>query len=648
MCGISGAVRLDETGSIDPAPLAAMRDTMVHRGPDSAGMLVCDTADLAMRRLAIIDVVAGQQPLTSEDGQVHVVCNGEIYNYRELRPRLERAGHTFRTGSDCEVVVHAYEEYGDEFLSHLNGMFALAVWDDRRRRLVLARDRVGIKPLFYASHVGLLLFASEPKALLAYPGFPRVLDLVALDQYLTYHYVPTPRSMFAGVSKVRPGHALIVQNGNVSEKPYWQLDLSPAGPAARASEAELSERLWQTLRQSVQLELVSDVPLGVFLSGGIDSSAVVAAMADLGVRDIRTFSIGFQEPSFDESAHARCVAAHIGTSHSELVVEPHMLWELVPDIAGVLDEPLADASVIPTHLLSRFTRRQVTVALGGDGGDELFAGYSTLQAHRLATYYNRIPGFLRERAIAPAVRRLPVSHRNLSLDFRAKRFVQAADLPLPIRHHLWMAPCTARERRELLRPDVLHALGDRDALDALHEHVERSHTYDEVSKVLYLDMKMYLESDILAKVDRASMACSLEVRVPLLNRLMLDFASHVPSEFKLRGLTRKYLLRKALTGRLPQRIIDRPKKGFGLPVSSWLCTDLRELMLDTLSEQHLSRQGIFDPESVTRSIREHLAKQRDNRMILWALLIFQLWYDRYLAPGSPAVTTELRVGSGSA
>jgi asparagine synthase (glutamine-hydrolysing) len=319
-----------------------------------------------------------------------------------------------------------------------------------------------------------------------------------------------------------------------------------------------------------------------------------------------------------------------------------MLSALVPSVAEFLDEPMADPSIVPTHLLSRFTREHVTVALGGDGGDELFAGYSTLQAHRLAGYYARIPGFVRERAIAPAVRRLPVSHTNLSLDFRAKRFIQAADLPLAVRHYQWLAPCSASERLELLRSDVLRAIGEHQAFDVLDEHVAQSATYDDASKVLYLDMKMYLESDILAKVDRASMACSLEVRVPFLNALMLDYATHLPIELKLRGMTRKYLLRKSVAGRLPQQIIDRPKKGFGLPVSKWLCTDLRGLLLDMLSADRLRSQGIFDDAYVTRLVGEHFNKTRDNRLVLWTLLVFQLWHERYLGSDAHVPTSAAR------
>lgn len=630
MCGICGAVAFDQRDAIEQSALDAMCQTLVHRGPDSAGSVRVGPAGLAMRRLSIIDVATGQQPLSSEDGQIQLVCNGEIYNYRELRADLIATGHRFRTGSDCEVIVHAYEEHGDAFLPLLNGMFACALWDNRRRRLLLARDRIGIKPLYYAEHQGRLLFGSEPKALLAYPGFARRLDLPSLYQYLTYEYVPTPRSIFEGIRKLRPGHYLTLENGRLVETGYWSLDLSPRLDLKRRSEVELAEELWDTLREAVRLELVSDVPLGVFLSGGLDSSAVAAAMVDLNPGDVRSFSIGFEDPSFDESAYARRVAQYLGTTHSELILEPRMLWELIPSVMDFLDEPLADASIIPTHLLSRFTRQHVTVALGGDGGDELFAGYSTLQAHRLAGYYRRIPRLLREGIIAPLVQRLPVSHNNLSLDFRAKRFITGTNRPIAERHHLWLGAYSPEEKRQLLLPDALAAVGSTDTFDVLGEHLARCSEYDELSRVLYLDMKMYLEGDILVKVDRASMGCSLEARVPVLNAMVVDLATRLPIDLKLRRFTRKYLLRKAVVGRLPAEIINRPKKGFGIPVSKWFRSELRELLLDLLSEERLQRQGLFDPAYVRRLIDDHLAMRRDNRKPLWSLLVFQLWCEKYL------------------
>jgi asparagine synthase (glutamine-hydrolysing) len=630
MCGICGAVRLGGDDSIDPNHLVGMVQTLVHRGPDSAGSVIGTGVGLAMRRLAVIDPVGGQQPLHDEAGIVHVVCNGEIYNFRELRSQLTTRGHHFSTGSDCEVIVHAYEEYGDDFLTALNGMFALALWDERRRRLVLARDRVGIKPLYYAEHDGVFLFGSEPKAILAYPGFPRALDVTSLYQYLTYEYVPSPRSIFQGIRKLRPGHAIVVDDGSVAERPYWHLDFTPRPSPARVAETDLADQLWETLRESVGMELVSDVPLGVFLSGGLDSSAVAAAMTVAQPGNVHSFSIGFADPSFDESAHARRVAAFLGTTHAELILEPRMLWELVPNVVEFLDEPLADASIIPTHLLSRFARQHVTVALGGDGGDELFAGYPTLQAHRLAEYYRRLPATLRDDVVAPLVQKLPVSHDNLSLDFRAKRFILGMSRPLAEQHHLWLGAYPPEEKRALLTTDVLAQVGRADTFDVLDEHRQRAAGYDPLTQVLYLDMKMYLEGDILVKVDRASMGCSLEVRVPLLNRLMLELATHLPINLKLRRLTRKYLFRRAMRGRLPDDIIDRPKKGFGMPVSKWLRGELRELMLDLLSEDRLRRQNVFDVAYVRRLVDEHLHQRKDNRMELWTLIMFQLWHQRHL------------------
>jgi asparagine synthase (glutamine-hydrolysing) len=627
LCGICGAGRIGAAAPIERSSLESMAATIVHRGPDSSGFFVCSDVGLAVRRLAIMDVAGGDQPLANEDGQVRLVCNGEIYNSPSLREELRGLGHQFRTGSDCETIVHAYEEFGDGFLERLNGMFALALWDQRRRRLVLARDRVGIKPLYYAQHEGLLLFGSEAKTLLAYPGFPRALDLVSLDQYLTYEYVPTPRSIFQGVSKLRPGHALAVEDGQVRDWAYWQLDFTPRPPTRPVE--DMADELWQTLREAVRRELMSDVPLGVFLSGGIDSSAVAAAMTELG-GDVRSFSIGFEDASFDESAYAQQVAQHLGTRHHQQQLKADQMWELVPALADLLDEPFADPSVIPTFLLSRFAREHVTVALGGDGGDELFAGYPTLQAHRLASYYGRLPSPLRDRLIPGLANRLPVSRRNLSLDFKAKRFVAAATHPPAERHHAWMGAFPPSAKPALLTPAVSEALGDAATFDALEEHVAAARSFDETSRILYLDMKMYLEGDILAKVDRASMGCSLEVRVPLLNADLVELATHLPADLKLRRLTRKYLLRKAVAGKLPESIINRPKKGFGIPVAPWLRRELRSLMQDALSEDRLRRQGLFEPAYVSTLVEDHQRGRRDNRKLLWTLLMFQLWHERWL------------------
>ena len=614
---------------MDPEAVRSMCETMVHRGPDSAGLVALGAATLAMRRLSIIDVAGGQQPLSNESGDVVVVCNGEIYNYRVLRAELSQVGHRFKTNSDCETIVHAYEEWGDTFLGRLNGMFGLALWDNRNKRLVLARDRVGIKPLYYTLTDDCLLFASEPKAFLSNPGFSSRLSLMALNLYLTYEYVPTPYSIFEGVRKLRPGHYLVVESGSIDERKYWELDLSPSPRLSTESLENVASELWQTVRAAVDLELVSDVPLGVFLSGGLDSSAVASAMVDLQHGDVRTFSIGFDDPSFDESQHARTVAQYLGTQHNELILEPRHLWELIPSIADFLDEPLADASIVPTHLLSRFTHERVTVALGGDGGDELFAGYPTLQAHRLASIYRRIPRLIRSRLIEPVVRSVPVSLNNMSLDFRAKRFILGSDRSLGVQHQLWLGAFSPDEKSRLLRPDVIESLGSDGTFEVVEDHLAECQAEDELSRVLYLDMKMYLEGDILVKVDRASMGCSLEARVPLLNASVVEFATRLPIDLKLRRLTRKYIFRKAVAGHLPPEIINRPKKGFGMPVSKWLQTHLRGLLLDLLSPERLRKQGLFQTSVVEQLIQDHLNGQRDNRKYLWSLLVFQLWYAKY-------------------
>jgi asparagine synthase (glutamine-hydrolysing) len=629
MCGICGALARRSGATVDPEAVRSMCETMVHRGPDSAGLVALGAATLAMRRLSIIDIAGGQQPLSNESGDVIVVCNGEIYNYRVLRAELSRVGHRFKTNSDCETIVHAYEEWGDKFLERLNGMFGLALWDNRKKRLVLARDRVGIKPLYYTLSDDCLLFASEPKAFLSNPGFSNRLSLTALNLYLTYEYVPTPYSIFEGVRKLRPGHYLVVESGLIDERKYWELDLSPSPRLSTESLEDVASELWQTVKAAVDLELVSDVPLGVFLSGGLDSSAVASAMVELQHGDVRTFSIGFDDPSFDESQHARTVAQYLGTQHNELILEPRHLWELIPSIADFLDEPLADASIVPTHLLSQFTHESVTVALGGDGGDELFAGYPTLQAHRLASIYRRIPDLIRSRLIEPVVRRVPVSLSNMSLDFRAKRFILGSDRSIGIQHQLWLGAFSPDEKSKLLRPDVLESLGSADTFEVVDDHLAECQAEDELSRVLYLDMKMYLEGDILVKVDRASMGCSLEARVPLLNAGVVEFATRLPIDLKLRRLTRKYIFRKAVAGHLPSEIINRPKKGFGMPVSKWLQTHLKGLLLDLLSSERLSKQGLFQTSVVEQLIKDHLNGQKDNRKYLWSLLVFQLWYAKY-------------------
>ncbi|HEX6548398.1 MAG TPA: asparagine synthase (glutamine-hydrolyzing), partial [Candidatus Dormibacteraeota bacterium] len=484
MCGICGVVMREPGRAPDSGRVASMCRTLVHRGPDDDGTRIGDEAALAMRRLSIIDLEAGHQPIHNEDSTVWTVQNGEIYNYRELRRELEAARHRFYTHSDTEVLVHAYEEWGDDFLTRLNGMFAIAIWDRRRRRLLLARDRVGIKPLHWALAADRLLFGSEIKALTADPALPREVDAIALREYLSHEYVPTPHSILRGVNKLPPGHLLTFSPGDIEPRidSYWDVDLAAgeAAPEPRDLDAAAADLLSE-LRAAVRREMVSDVPVGVFLSGGIDSSAVAAMMSEVAPGQVQSFAIGFSDASFDESRWARRVAEHLGTQHHEEILEPSMLYDLVPLVTELLDEPMADASIVPTYLLCRFTRQHVKVALGGDGGDELFAGYPTLLAHRLAGYYQRLPRALGAGLVPAVVDRLPVAMGNLSFDYRAKRFVHGARRPVGDRHRRWMGSFTPEGVQALINPE-LEVDADRDAVT---EHLAQSAVRDPLHQVLY-------------------------------------------------------------------------------------------------------------------------------------------------------------------
>src|SRR5579864_2359702 len=616
MCGICGVAGGDAAGGREL--VARMCAAMVHRGPDDEGSVHLEGVTLGMRRLSIIDLVGGHQPIHNEDSSVWVVQNGEIYNHLELRDQLIASGHRFITESDTEVLVHGYEHWGEAVVERLNGMFAFAIFDRPRRAVFLARDRVGIKPLHYAVDGRRLVFASELKALLRDPALRKGIDPVALDEYLAYEFVPSPRSIVRGISKLQPGHTLTwsLDEGGPRLRRYWAATLSPGDTRGQSLDVA-AEELRDVLRESVRKELISDVPLGVFLSGGIDSSAVTAMMKQLG-GEVKSFSVGFAERSFDESGHAREVARHLGTDHHELTLEPPMLLDLIPRLPALLDEPLGDASIIPTYLLSAFTRQHVKVALGGDGGDELFAGYPTLQAHRLAGYYLRAPRVVRRGLVEPVVRRLPVSRDNLSFDFRAKRFVSGAGYPVAERHQRWMGSFAPEERTAVLSREL-----------AEESLVDEFRSLDPLNQVLAIDMRMYLENDILVKLDRASMMASLEGRVPLLNNDFVGYALSLPLSMKLRGLRSKFLLKRALRGILPERILRRPKKGFGIPVADWFRGPLREQMRDVLASDRIRREGFFDPAAVQRLIGEHLVGRRDNRKQLWTLFAFQLWLEGY-------------------
>ena len=629
MCGICGQVLFDPEARVDPAELRRMTEAIIHRGPDSDGYYLEDTVGLGMRRLRIIDLETGEQPIANEDGSLWIVLNGEIYNYVELRPELEARGHVFRTRSDTETILHLYEDYGPECLEHLNGMYAFAIWDRRRRELFIARDRLGIKPLFYAVQPGgRLIFGSEIKSLLQ-TDISREPDYLGLHDYLSLFYVPTPRSAFKEIHKLPPGHWLRCRaDGTVQIERYWDVPFPTEGTGPRSERqprAAYVEQIRHLLRESVRRQLRSDVPLGVFLSGGLDSTSVVAFMSELLDQPVRTFSIGFQEPSYNELPEARLVAQAFETEHHELVVEPD-LTDLIPKIVLHFDEPFADYSAIPTYLVSQMARQEVTVVLSGDGGDELFAGYQTHYAYRVARLYRLLPRLLRDRVIAPLVKRLPTSTDRISFDFMAKRFVTGAHLPFERGHYWWKVILNEDEKRGLYAADLFHQV-QRDSYEVFAPYFDAVRGAHPLNQLLYVDTHTFLLDDGLVKVDRMSMAHSLEVRVPLLDHELVEYLAQVPPTLKSSGLNTKSLLRDVVRPLLPPTIVKGKKKGFTPPLPVWLKNDLRDFVQDTLSPARIRDMGLLRPEAVSQILDDHFAGRRDNNRPIWTLLCFVLWHE---------------------
>jgi asparagine synthase (glutamine-hydrolysing) len=622
MCGICGLVSLDG-GIVERAVVEAMNDALVHRGPDSGGAFVDGVVGLAARRLAIIDLEGGDQPIANEDGSIVVVQNGEIYNFRELRAGLEQRGHRFTTRCDTEVLVHLYEEHGSAFAARLRGMFAIAIWDARERRLVLARDPFGIKPLYYRVVGNALSFASELKALLRQPGFSREIDHDALAAYLAFSFVPAPLTIFRQARKLPPGSVLVwneVQGSDVRIERYAEPRPVSADELRREDERTLAEELRERLRDSVRAHLVSDVPVGVLLSGGLDSSTLTA-LAALESRDpVRTFTIGFDEREFDERGPARQIAERYGTDHHELVLRPDAA-ALLPEMVVAFDEPFADSSAIPTYLVSSLAHAHVKVALSGEGGDELFGGYNYYVGHLLAPRLAPVASALR-----PLVERLPTSTAKAStLDWRAKRFVRAAHLPMLERHFEWKSIFAREERDAVVEPERR----GRDALDLLRARYTTSKGADDLARAVDLDLGIFMVDDMLVKTDRASMAHSLEARVPLLDRAVAELALALPSRMKVRGTTKKRLLRRAVAPLLPDAILRGEKRGFSIPVASWLRGELQSFARDVLSPASVGRQGVFRSGPIERLLAEHAAGRADHSRKIWALLVFSLWFDRY-------------------
>src|SRR3954466_5262504 len=618
MCGICGLVSLDGASAPDPAALAAMNETLVHRGPDSEGSLIDGPVGLAMRRLSIIDLQGGDQPISNEDGRIQVIQNGEIYNYRELMEELRGRGHTFSSHSDTEVLVHLYEERGPSFVEALRGMFAIAIWDARDGRLMLARDRFGIKPLYYRVAGGQLSFASELKALIRQPGFSREIDPEALESFLAFNSIPAPQTIFTEARKLPPGHTLVAERGEVRLERYARPTPVPEAEVRTESDDVLAEELRERLRDSVRAHLVSDVPVGVLLSGGVDSAALTAMAAEESDYRVSTFSIGFEEQSFDELELARLVSKRYGTDHHELVLRPDAV-DLLPRLVEAFDEPFGDSSALPTYLVSQLASDTVKVVLSGEGGDELFGGYYTYVADRLAPRVGRAAPLLR-----PLVELLPSSSGRVSFDYKAKRFVRGAHLPPVERHHAWKEIFSADAQDELLSSPRMS-----DPLDAYRERYAETEGAQELARLQDLDLGIYLVDDLLVKTDRASMAHSLETRVRFLDPVVAELALALETRQKVRGFSKKRLLRQAVEPLLPKEIIRGRKQGFSIPVAAWLRGDLEPFARDVLSPETIERQGYLSPEAVTAVLDEHTSGKEDLSRQIWGLLNFTLWFDRY-------------------
>ncbi len=669
MCGIAGACWSNNRKPLSVIDLKRMTAVLAHRGPDDSGiyhsLYPTDAprmganqyelprrsfgvgAALGHRRLSIIDLEGGHQPLSNEDGTVWIAFNGEIYNYRELRPRLEAQGHHFRTSSDTETIVHLYEQYGPDCVEHLRGMFAFAIWDVENQQLLLARDRLGQKPLFYRAADGRLLFASELKALLQVSDSPRQLNLQAIDFYLTYQYVPHPNCILQGYNKLPPAHWAIYSNGELKVRRYWSppysLKATPTGPPAtqehdndNRTTKQWQSKLRETLTEAVRLRMRSDVPLGAFLSGGIDSTIIAGLMQEISKSPVDTFSIGFPVKQFDERLYAREAARHLATQHHESIVEPAAL-EILPKLIWHYDEPFADSSAIPMMYLSQMTRQHVTVALSGDGGDELFAGYNRYQAVRLGTMFDRLPRPLQVLLTSRVWQQIPSSVRQRSFRRRLKRLLAALAEKPERRYLTWISIFDDERRRTLYCEDFQAQINGNDSGEFLFNAYGECPSRDFVTRTTCADVLTYLPCDILTKVDVASMAYNLECRSPFLDHRVVELAARMPIELKQRRMTRKRILIDTFGDLLPASIQKRSKMGFGVPLGHWFRNELKPLLQDVLLDRASLDRGYFKPHAVSQLIDEHVNGRWDHSHRLWTLLCLELWHRMFLDPlTSPA------------
>ncbi|MBA7580945.1 Asparagine synthetase [glutamine-hydrolyzing] 1 [subsurface metagenome] len=655
MCGICGIMDFRRK-PVDLHLLKRMTDILAHRGPDNWGAVVLSEMEgrgvrpitfgdadelvhpvgehsdynvgLGHRRLRIIDLSdAARQPMSNEDHSVWVVCNGEIYNYQALSSELKAHGHVFRSHSDTEVIIHLYEEYGERCVDKLRGMFAFALWDADKRSFFLARDRVGKKPLFFFQDRDQFVFSSSLKSILLNPAVTREINPEIIHHFLTYEYNPTNQTIFEGINKLPPGHLLICKNGEITVKEYWDLT-DIYNTEAKAHDMEYySRRILELFEESVRLRLISDVPLGAFLSGGLDSSAIVAMMSQLEDVPVKTFSIGFDDESFSELRYARQVAEHFQTEHHEFIVTPKAI-DVLPALVWHSEEPFADPSILPTYYLSKMTREYVTVALSGDGGDESFAGYESYIGEKLVTYYHMIPSYIRNRLIRDTLKKYPESTKRIDLVRRLKRFMEKADMP-PERRE-WRLAFSNDMKRAIYSDDFRQQVEGKDSLALREREFFRIRKADLTTKLLNLDVKIYLPEDLLVKADRASMAHALEVRSPFLDHHLMEFAASIPADMKFRGLTTKYILKKAFSNLLPKKIIHRPKQGFGVPLGSWFRGELKKLSYAVLLDEKAARRGYFKRDAVKALLDEHCSGRFDHGHKIWSLLNLELWHRTFI------------------
>ena len=623
MCGIAGIAVFNGAPSPTREQLKGMCDTLFHRGPDDEGMDIRDNIAMGMRRLSIIDVKGGSQPIFNEDGSIRTVYNGEIYNFRELRRELEARGHVFLTKTDTEVIVHAYEEYGSDFPKYFNGMFAFALHDSARRKLFLVRDHIGIKPLYYCFNGKHIVWGSEIKALLASGLIDRDLDIDALGEFLAWEYVPGKKTLLKAVKKLEPGEMIEIELDRPACNPQAYWDVPPAQESLLIKATDWEEEIDQKIKECVQRQLVSDVPLGAFLSGGVDSSLIVASMGKA-----RTFSIGFDDPSYNELKWARKVAAHLGVDHVDDIIKPDVVG-LFENLMYYMDDPIGDFSIFPTYLVSRHARKAVTVSLSGDGGDELFGGYETYLADGKAHQYSYVPAVFRKQLIEPLIRSLKPRPAKKGLVNKAKRFVEGLEHPEDLSHARWRIFTGEAVRQNLFTQEALSELVTPAASHIL-ELFSRAGDRQPLNRSLYVDLKSYLCDNCLVKVDRMSMAVSLESRVPFLDRELVELAFRVPANLKVSNGKTKVLLKRIAARHVPQDCVYRPKEGFSIPIKNWLNFQLRPTMEELLSSKQIEKQGLFQAPTIERLKREHLAGIANHSHIIWSLMVFQAWCRRWL------------------